>query len=568
MQKEKIDPITLTVLWKSVVSIAEEMGTALKRTAFSDAVREGEDFSTGLFDSKARLIAQGNYSPGHLGSMFYVLKHILKTFPEESMKPGDSIIVNDSYMGSGHYPDIFMITPVFMKKEIIGYAVNCTHHVDVGGAAPGSQIVDGVTEAFQEGLRILPVKLIENGEFNQDILRIILGNVRMPEKVKGDLYAQYNANYIGSKRLIELHETYGIDTFQTAVEEILNRSETRMRELISKIPDGEYTFGDFFDDSGPGTPPIQVNVKVTISGDEVTADFSESSDQVAAGFNSYINYTRAYTIFAMKVLTDPELPQNEGAVRPITTVARRGSFFNPIFPAPSSGRATVQARIFEVIAGALSKAIPGRVMAGVSHWSNPNIGGIDPETGESFVHYDLIMGGYGARAGHDGVEGLCPIFNAANIPVEVHESNGPVLIHQLELLPDSGGAGKFRGGCGVRKDIEILCDKAIITLLGDRHKHPAFGLFGGKSGKLAKTILNPSKEGISLTSKEEKELKKGDIISFRLAGGGGYGSPSERDVSRVIEDVLEGYISAEAAEKDYGVSASKIEQTSSNNIVL
>lgn len=553
MTKKEIDPITLTVLWNAIISIAEEMGTTLKRTAYSDAVREGEDFSTGLFDSKARLIAQGNYSPGHLGSMFYVLKHVLEFYPQDDLKPGDSIILNDSFMGSGHYSDIFMVTPVFIDRELIGYAVNCTHHVDVGGAAPGSQIVAGVTEAFQEGLRILPIRLISNGKFDQDILRTILGNVRIPEKVKGDLYAQYNANYIGSNRLIELHETYSVNTFHIAVEEILNRSETRMRKLISEIPDGEYTFGDYFDDSGPGTSSIQVNVKVTIKDDEVTADFSESSNQVAAGLNSYINYTRAYTIFTMKVFTDPTLPQNEGAVRPVSTIAQSGSFFNPVFPAPSSGRATVQARIFEVISGALSKAIPNKVMAGVSHWSNPNISGIDPVTEEPFIHYDLIMGGYGGRADYDGVEGLCPIFNAANVPIEIQESNGPIHIHKFELIQDSGGVGEFRGGCGVRKDIEILCDKAVITLLGDRHEYPAFGLFNGKPGKLAETILNPNKEALALNSKEEKNVKKGDIISFRLAGGGGYGQPSKRKTSNITEDILEGYISKEAAKQNYGV---------------
>lgn len=553
MQRTEINPITLSVLWNAFISIAEEMGSTLRRTAFSEAVREGEDFSTGLFDADARLIAQGNFTPGHLGSMPYVVKHVLDVFPPRELRPGDAVVLNDSFLGSGHYPDVFMVTPVFGDTGILGYAVNCTHHIDVGGAAPGSQLVAGVTEAFQEGLRILPIRLVREGRFDADLLRMVLGNVRVPDKVEGDLRAQRNANHVGAERITKMHADYGSETLASVTDAMLDRSEARMRELISEIPDGEYSFEDYFDDSGPGTEPIRVRVAVTVEGDEVTVDFSDSGDQVAAALNSYINYTRAYATFAIKVLTDPLLPQNDGTIRPIKIVSRPGSFFNPRFPAPSGGRATVQIRIFEAINGALSRALPDRAIAAFSHWANPNIGGVDDRTGERFVFYDLIMGGYGARSDKDGAEALSPVLNAANIPVEIHESHNPVLVRQLALVPDSGGPGRFRGGCGIRKEIGLTTGDAVVSLLGDRHRFAPYGLFGGGAGQLASTTLNPDGDATQLSSKEMRGVSRGDVIRFQLAGGGGYGEPTERAPAAVLEDVLDGYVSVGEAERRYGV---------------
>ena len=251
-----------------------------------------------------------------------------------------------------------------------------------------------------------------------------------------------------------------------AVDEILDRSEQRMRELIGAIPDGRYSFEDWLDECGDECGPIKVAVDINVAGEEITVDFSRSSDQVPVALNSYINYTRAYTLFAVKVFTDALLPQNGGVIRPIHVKAREGSFFNPREPAPSGGRAIIQIRIFEVINGALAKALPDKAFAAFSHWSNPNIGGINEGTGKPFVMYDLMFGGYGAREGHDGAEALSPVVNCANIPVEVHETINPVLVRRFELMPDTGGAGRWRGGCGIRKDIELRSDKAVMTLLG------------------------------------------------------------------------------------------------------
>ncbi len=553
MKEANIDPITLTVIWNGLLAIAEEMGSTLRRTAFSEAVREGEDFSTGVFDIQARLVAQGNFTPGHLGSMPYVVRTVLEYFPIADLHPGDAILLNDSFLGSGHFPDCFLVSPAFLNNEVIGFVCTTAHHIDVGGAAPGSQKVHGVTEAYQEGLRILPIRLIRAGEFDADILRIILGNVRAPEKVRGDLRAQANANRAGVVRLEELHSQYGRDVTESAFDEILERSEKRMRELIGDMPDGVYSFDDQMDDYGPGTPPIKVAVDVTINGDVIEVDFSRSSDQVPAALNSYINYTRAYTFFAVKVYCDALLPQNDGGMRPIIAKARPGSFFNPTFPAPSGGRAALQIRIFDAINGALAKAMPHRAMGAFSHWSNPNIGGLDSETGKPFVMYDLMFGGYGGRSDKDGAEALAPVMNCRNIPVEVHETHNPVRIHCLELIQDTGGAGKYRGGLGLRKDIELLAEEAIMTGLGDRHDTQPYGIFGGKAGARAETILNPDTHPQTLGSKDVTSLKRGDIVSFRLAGAGGYGPPAERDLKAIKRDIADGYISVNAAARDYGV---------------
>ena len=552
MRNEPLSPITLSVLWNGLLSIAEEMGTTLQMTAFSEAVREGQDFSTAIFDRKGRLIAQGNFTPGHLGSMPYVIKSVMEIFPPGSLAPGDGVLLNNSKLGSGHYPDFFFVSPVFLGQEQIGYLINTAHHIDVGGAAPGSQRVHGITERFQEGLRILPVRILRGGEFDEDVLRLILGNVRLPDILRGDLTAQRNANFVGAQRMAKLYEEHGLVLMDRAVDEILDRSEQRMRELIGAIPDGRYSFEDWLDECGDECGPIKVAVDINVVGEEITVDFSRSSDQVPVALNSYINYTRAYTLFAVKVFTDALLPQNGGVIRPIHVKAREGSFFNPREPAPSGGRAIIQIRIFEVINGALAKALPDKAFAAFSHWSNPNIGGINEGTGKPFVMYDLMFGGYGAREGHDGAEALSPVVNCANIPVEVHETINPVLVRRFELMPDTGGAGRWRGGCGIRKDIELRSDKAVMTLLGERHSHKGYGLFGGEPGSLAETVLNPDGNAERMGSKDVRPLSKGDVVSFRLNGGGGYGSPRERSPEAIAQDVADGYVSPEAAQRIYG----------------
>jgi N-methylhydantoinase B len=294
-------------------------------------------------------------------------------------------------------------------------------------------------------------------------------------------------------------------------------------------------------------------VDITFDGKgEVEFDFSRSSDAVPAAINSYINYTRAYAVFAIKSFCSAVEPQTEGSTRPIKLTVREGSFFNPKFPAPSGGRPALQIRIYDTINGALAQALPHRAMGAFSHWSNPNIGGIDDRTGKPFVMYDVSLAGYGGRFGHDGVEGMSPVMNCSNIPVEVHETNNPVRVHRLEFIADSGGAGQWRGGCGIRKDIELLNSTAVLSHLGDRHVFAPYGIFGGKPGALAQSIINPHRGGERLQSKETRTIKRGDVLSFRLSGAGGYGSPDKREPAAIAEDIADGYVTPEGAQRDYG----------------
>lgn len=548
----EIDAVTISVLWSSLVAITEEMGTALRNSAYSVAVREGDDFSTGLFDRHGRLVAQGNFTPGHLGAMPYVLENIERYFPRKGMRPGDGFLLNDSQLGSGHFPDCFLVTPIHDHDELIGYSATIAHQVDVGGAAPGSQMVHGVTEAFQEGIRILPTKIMANGQFDENVLRLVLGNVRMPEVMMGDITAQRNANDSGGQQFLDLYRRYGADDFDATVSLILERTEADMRERLLKLPQGVYSFADYLDDCGPGTDPICIAVDIRIEGGDIFLDFSRSSDQVDAAINSYINYTRAYSFFAIKVLTQARLPQNAGSIAPISVQSREGSFMNPRFPASSGGRATVQVRIFEVINGALAQAIPDLVLAGFSHWSNPNIGGTDPSTGQPFVYYDLIMGGYGATSARDGVEAMAPVMNCANVPVEMHELTCPVRISRFEFIPDSGGPGQYRGGNGVRKDVELLAPKGRLSLLSDRHIYPPYGLNEGMDGKTGQTILIRNGSSTALSSKQVVNLQAGDVISFRVSGAGGHGNPALRSPEMIFRDIEAGYCSAEKAAQIYG----------------
>jgi N-methylhydantoinase B len=548
----RIDPVTLGVIWGGFVSIAAEMGATLRRTAFSEVVREGMDFSPGLFDGKGRLIAQGDYSPGHLGSMPYAVRSVLQYFPKETLKPGDVLLMNDLYMGSGHLPDFFMFTPVFYKDQIVGYTVNCCHQQDIGGAGAGSTVVTNVSECFQEGIRILPIKLYKEGKPNEDVFRIIEANVRVPEKVVGDMKAQVNANFVGGMRILEMLENYGLEELNNYIDEILDRSEAAMRESIRNIPDGDYPFQDYLDDCGEGTEPILFNVTVRIKESEAIIDFAGSSPQTESGLNSMLNYTRAYAYFALKCLTEPFIPQNGGCMRPVQVTAPEGSFFNPKFPAAGGGRAMVSHRIFEVVIGALAPVLKDRVIAGHSQGVTPCFGGIHPGTGKHFVCVDLIKGSFGARPFKDGADALVCSMNPRNVPVEAHEQKFPILVECLEFIPDSGGAGKFRGGIGVRKDIRTLSKMKLFNLT-DRVRFAPYGLFGGKPGAKGATLLKRGSKAIPLHSKGTYNLEPDDLVSFIVSGAGGYGNPIERDVQMVVKDVVGEYVSVEGARKDYGV---------------
>jgi N-methylhydantoinase B len=548
-----MNPITLGVIWGALQSIAVEIGTTVHKTAYSEQAREGQDFSVAVFDAKGRMVAQGPYSPGHMGAMSFAVKNALAAHPVETLRPGDAILLNDPLLGSGHLPDFFVTQPVFHEGALVGFAVNILHHTDVGGQRPGSQGVEGIFDYFQEGLRIPPTKVWREYEEEPGIVGIIAANTRTPEKVLGDLRAQRSALRVGERRLQELAARYGRDVLVQATEEILARTEANMRRAIAKFAPGVYTFEDFLDDCGPGTEPLRVAVTVTVAHDSMAIDYEGSSPQTASGMNSYINYTRSYAYAAVKCVTDPFGPMNEGALRPIVVTAPEGSFLNPRPPAGGGPRAIICYRTFESVIGALAKAVPGRVAAAASHMANPTFGGWDRARQRRCVAYELVLSGTGARATKDGCEAMAWAFNAANIPVEAQEANQPIVVERFELLRDSAGAGKFRGGCGIRRDMRFLVDEGQLTNLSDRQKFPPYGLFGGKPGGLGRTVLNPGPDEQVVHGKASRAFAYGDVISFQQAGAGGYGDSLEREPGRVLEDVLDDYVSIEAARSEYGV---------------
>jgi N-methylhydantoinase B len=548
-----LHPVTLGVIWGALQSIAVEIGTTVHRTAYSEQAREGQDFSVAVFDAQGRMVAQGPYSPGHMGAMSFAVKNALAAHPVETLRPGDAILLNDPLLGSGHLPDFFITQPAFHDGELIGFAVNILHHTDVGGARPGSQAVEGIFDYFQEGLRIPPTKVWQEYREQAGIVGIIGANTRTPDKVLGDLRAQRSALRVGELRLTELCERYGRATLAAAMDEIVARTEANMRAAIRAVPDGVYAFEDFLDDCGPGTEPLRVAVTVTVAGDGMTIDYAGSSPQTASGMNSYINYTRSYSYAAVKCLTDPFGPMNEGALRPITVVAPEGSFLNPRPPAGGGPRAVICYRTFEAVIGALAPALPDRVAAAASHFANPTFGGWDRSRQRRFVAYELVLSGTGARAGKDGCEAMSYAFNASNIPVEAQEANQPVVIERFELIRDSAGAGRFRGGCGIRRDMRFLADEGKLTNLSERHRFAPYGLFGGRPGALARTVINPGAGEEPVHGKQSREFRYGDVISFQQSGAGGYGDPFARDPARVLEDVLDDYVSVAAAQAQYGV---------------
>lgn len=548
-----IDPVTFSVIWGGLLAAGAEMGVALMRTAYSVAVREGSDFSTGMCDPDGNIVAQGDYSPGHLGSMAFAVRDMLKDHPREDLRPGDAIVCNDPGTGSGHLPDLYMAYPVFLEGTLIGFAVNIAHHIDTGGAGAGSQAIAGIIDNYQEGIRLLPTKLYRAGEPVTELFRVIEANVRVPE-VLGDIRAQYAANVAAAKRLEALGRQYGAATLLQAMQELIARSEEQMRAALRELKPGTYRFEDMMDDVGPDTEPVRACVAVTIADGEIEIDWEGSGPQREAGMNSYLNYTRSYVIAAVKSVTLPTVPQNHGIIKCIKVTAPLGSFFNPRRPAPSGGRAVNSHRIYETCMGALAQAVPERAIAATSHFYNPNFGGMHPATGRAFICWESVIGGVGARFDKDGVESTSSPWNGTNVPIEIQETRNPIMIERFGYIQDSAGPGKFRGGCGMRRDLRVLADNVNFYNLGDRNRTGPYGLGGGKPGGKGTTLLNPgSADEKPLHSKGTYKLNHGDLVSWRTAGAGGYGSPLDRSPQRVADDVREGFVSPEAARSEYGV---------------
>jgi N-methylhydantoinase B len=548
-----IDQLDIAVVWGRLSAIAEEMAEAQQRTAYSDQVREGGDYSTAVFDASGRMLAQANRSPAHLGAMPAAVRNMLTVYAPDALAPGDVVVLNDPYMGAGHLPDMFAMSPSFVGERLVGFVVSCVHLTDVGGPAPGSQAVVGVTDLVQEGLRFMPTLLYRRGEPVREILDLIAANVRVPDAVLGDIRAQRAALHVGARRLAELHAEKGSSLLDTVGEEILDRSEQAVRAQLASIPDGTVQFVDHVDDFGPGTHPIRMEVRITVRDDEIEFDFTGTDPQTPSSLNCTLSYVKAYCYWSTKAITTRDsIPQNEGQLRPVKVIAPEGSFFNPVPPAALGGRALMNQRIVELIFGALAQVVPERVCAASGQWLNPIFGGTDPRTERPFIFYDYVMGGVGARVTKDGIDAMSPVVSVENIPVEAQEARNPIIVERHELIQDSGGAGRLRGGLSVRKDVRILGTGVVLSNLTDRHVFSPYGMDGGNPGTLGEIVLNPGTPSErKLHSKDLVTVEYGDVVSFRCSGSGGVGPPRERAREQVRRDLREGLITPDVAKNVY-----------------
>ncbi len=554
-----IDPITLEVLGNALLSVAEEMGGTLVRTAFSTNIKERKDCSAAIFDAKGETIAQAEHIPVHLGSMLGIVREIKNKYSPDQIKPGDMFVANDPYNGGGtHLPDITIAAPVFYNGRIQAFIANIAHHSDIGGRVPGSMSGDS-TSIFQEGLRIPVVKILDQGRICQEVVDFILLNCRTPAERMGDLMAQIAANRMGLSRIEAVFDKYGQDLVLAGMEELMNYAERKMINGIKSIPDGSYEFADYLDDDGIDIgKPIKIQVKLQIKQDRITLDFTGTSRQVKGAINVVETALRATVYYALKAIIDPSLPANAGYYRPITIIAPEGTIVNPLVPAAVGARTDTCQRIVDVVFGAMAQVVPQQVVAGCnSAMSTVVLSGIDHRSNKFYVYPESLGGGLGARWNKDGMDGVhVHITNTSNLPVECLESEYPLLVERYELREDSGGAGRYRGGLGFRRDYRVL-EETSFSSHADRQKLPPWGLLGGKEGATGRFVINPGTEKeIVLKSGKVSEvvLHKGDLLSAQTPGSGGYGDPGERDVELVVNDVLEEKVSGQAALDIYKVA--------------
>ena len=552
---QRIDSVTLEVTRNAAAAVCEEMNANLIRTGYSPNIKERRDCSCALFDADAEMIAQAENMPVHLGSMPFSVEAAVDRFSRESLHPGDAILLNDPFYGGAHLPDLTLVTPVYHEGELIAFTANRAHHADVGGSHAGSVSADS-TEIYQEGLRIPPVKLFQRGDPNDAVFDMILSNVRTPDERRGDLRAQEAANETGRRRFNELADRYGTSKLGVALEEIKNYSERRMRAEIDTLPDGEYVFEDVLDDDGAGNADLPITVSLTIDGDEILVDFTGTADQAAGPVNAVFAVTASATYYAVRCVTDPEIPPNHGCYRPITITAPEGTIVNPDPPAAVvGGNLETSQRVTDVVLGAFAEVIPESVVAGSQGtMNNITFGGEDPRSGDPYAFYETQGGGFGGRAGKDGLDGVhVHMSNTMNTPAEVLETAYPLQVARYELREDSGGAGEFRGGLGIRRDITVRDHTATFSLLADRHTHHPYGLLGGTAGSSGSAVsISPNGDTKRLPQKSTHKLDPGTTVSIRTPGSGGYGDPSARSKAAIEQDLRSEKVSIEQARESYG----------------
>lgn len=513
-------PIKIELYKNKFWAIAEEMGVTLCRTGYSPNIKERRDYSCALFDHRGEMIAQADHMPVHLGSMPLSVLSALSNF---DFSPGDRVLLNDSYRGGTHLPDITLVTPIFFENKLFGFSANRAHHADIGGMSPGSMPLS--QELFQEGLIIPPIKLYEKGVLNKGVLDLILSNVRTPQEREGDLRAQIAANEVGKRRILDMLNKYGYQEVVAYMGYLKDYSERMVRNLIAKMPDGIYSYEDFLDDDGITEDPIKIAVKITIQGDRATVDFSGSSPQVKGCFNCVYAITVSAVFYVFRLCVNADIASNSGCMIPIEIIAPKGSIVNAEPPhAVAGGNVETSQRIVDVLLGALSQALPDLIPAASSGtMNNITLGGYDPERKRYYTYYETIAGGMGARPDRDGISGIhTHMTNTMNTPIEALEYAYPFQVVRYQLRPGTGGAGRYRGGDGIRRDIQVRYE-THFTILSDRRKFSPYGLQGGKPGQKGENYLIQSGQELPLASKCSLTLKPGDIISVRTPGGGGFG---------------------------------------------
>jgi len=529
------DPIELEIFKNIFHSIAEEMGAALRRTAFSPNIKERRDYSCAVFDPEGQVIAMGDHMPVHLGSMPMSVRAVLEAF---ELAPGDVAMLNDPFRGGTHLPDITFVAPFYFSKESGEpdfYVASRAHHADVGGAYPGSMGL--CHEIYQEGFRIPPVKIMRNGRREADILALLLNNVRTPQEREGDLGAQIAACHTGAERLREVCTRYGTKLVKGVAQELLDYSEKMMRSFLKQISPGSYAAEDFLDNDGISDQPVKIAVTITFRRNPdglnkpVTVDFSGSDRQVEGSINAVEAITYSACFYVFRCLLAEDVPATAGLMHPIEVVAPEGTVVNARPPAAvAGGNVETSQRIVDVLLRALAEAIPDRIPAAASGtMNNLTIGGIDPRTGEPFAYYETIAGGMGARPTKPGVAGVhTHMTNSLNTPAEALEYAYPLRVRKYSLRPDSGGQGQFRGGNGIVREIEVLTD-AECTLLSERRQFGPYGLQGGKDGASGKASLI-RKDGSArfLPGKFNVRIGKGERIRIETPGGGGWGRKREK----------------------------------------
>ena len=553
-----IDPITLQVIRARLAGIVQEMQNSLFRTGFSTIIRESQDASCALLSRQGEVVAQHVVLPLHMGAFPACAQGVLSSYSPQEIHEGDAFITNHPYLGgSPHAPDMAVLTPIFYGGEWVGFAASMAHTSDIGGTVPGSGS-GSAREIYQEGLHLPPVRYVAALTPVKEVERIITANSRTPELVAGDIRGQIGANRLGERRLSELIERYGKDTVLPGVRLLAQHTENRVRKAVGSWPDGRAEAESFVDHDGIDLKrPIRIHVAVEKRGEEIQFDFTQCSDQTRGPANIRPPLVQACCAYALVCLVDPHLPINAGLVQVVRTTFRDGSVVNPRFPAAVNTYMPTAHAVVEAIFKALGSFVPEKSVAGGSGSSAIALGGQSARARRSYVHYEILTGGTGARWGRDGVSATAfHLSNCKTAPVEIIESEFPVRVERFELTRDSGGPGNWRGGLGFLREYRILEDETLFSLRTDKHDIAPWGSQSGGPGRKGSCVINPgTPEEKALPSRFGGfQLKKGDLVRLERPGGGGMGLASNRDAQKVLEDVVQGYVSVTAAENQYGVA--------------